>query len=599
MNVSFGLKAGWAQGGSVLAAAVSIGLFSLIKPKVPFTQLEANVCQTVASAAGSMTTAAGLIGPIPALQMLGMRYTVPTIMLWGLSVAYLGVFFAVPLRSHFLLESQLRFPSGTATAETIVSMFADAGRAKEQVTTLLTAASLAALITFTTWVVPWLLKPPVLAAVGLGELAAWGWGLRLDATLVGGGILMGPRVGLSILCGAALSWGCLGPYAQYVGWVVGSPMSMKGGARGLLLWPGVAMMAVDSLTQLALATVCRPKPPQRTGGMGAGAEDATDGAGTPSKPTDGGVKDMSWDSDGTHGGGGGGDHSFSLKGGPTLVGWASIQTRQSLDGGSRGPMAKGHGSQGNQWGGDQQQQQQQQQQRRGKLDDHADVIPGHWWVVGITISGVFTSVVLHSKFGLALWQPLLALPVAGVMSYIAVRCTGETDINPIGPMGKIIQLIFALVAPGAIVTNLMAAAVACGGAGQAGDLMHDFKAGLMMRLSPRKQLIAQLLGIPVGILGAVPTFALFSSVYPLGGEQFPAPAAVAWKAVAEVLTSSANGGGGLPGEAKTMMVGAAMFAVGVRFVEHWGTARGVGWTRWLPSPTSMGIAFIIPPEFST
>jgi hypothetical protein len=53
--------------------------------KVPFTQLEANVCQTVASAAGSMTTAAGLIGPIPALQMLGMRYTVPTIMLWGLS----------------------------------------------------------------------------------------------------------------------------------------------------------------------------------------------------------------------------------------------------------------------------------------------------------------------------------------------------------------------------------------------------------------------------------------------------------------------------------------------------------------------------------
>ena len=45
-----------------------------------------------------------------------------------------------------------------------------------------------------------------------------------------------------------------------------------------------------------------------------------------------------------------------------------------------------------------------------------------------------------------------------VRSYPEVRCTGETDINPIGPMGKIIQLVFALVAPGAIVTNLMAAA---------------------------------------------------------------------------------------------------------------------------------------------
>ena len=83
MNVSFGLKAGWGQGGSVLAAAVSIGLFSAIKPKIPFTQLEANVCQTVASAAGSMTMAAGLIGPIPALHLLGMRYSVWTMMTWG------------------------------------------------------------------------------------------------------------------------------------------------------------------------------------------------------------------------------------------------------------------------------------------------------------------------------------------------------------------------------------------------------------------------------------------------------------------------------------------------------------------------------------
>ena len=105
---------------------------------------------------------------------------------------------------------------------------------------------------------------------------------------------------------------------------------------------------------------------------------------------------------------------------------------------------------------------------------------------------------------MAAWRPLVAVPVAAAMSYIAVRCTGETDINPIGPMGKIIQLVFAFIAPGDAVTNLMAAAVACGGAGQAGDLMHDFKAGAMMRLSPRKQLLAQAIGVPVGILGAVP-----------------------------------------------------------------------------------------------
>ena len=108
--------------------------------------------------------------------------------------------------------------------------------------------------------------------------------------------------------------------------------------------------------------------------------------------------------------------------------------------------------------------------------------------------------------------------------------------------------------------------MACGGAGQAGDLMHDFRAGMMMRLSPRKQLLAQLAGIPIGILGAVPTYALFAATYPIGGEQFPRPAAVAWRAVAEVLTGP--GGGGLPAEAKPLMAAAALFTAWVRTVER-------------------------------
>ena len=192
---------------SVLAAAVSIGLFSAMKPKIPFTQLEANVCQTVASAAGSMTMAAGLIGPIPALHLLGMRYSVWTMMTWGASVAFLGVFFAVPLRRHFLLESQLRFPSGTATAETIRSMFADARRAKSQVGTLIRAAAFAAGTVVLTWCFPRVLRPPVFATLGLASAARWGWGIRIDATLVGGGILMGTRVGASVLVGGVCAWG--------------------------------------------------------------------------------------------------------------------------------------------------------------------------------------------------------------------------------------------------------------------------------------------------------------------------------------------------------------------------------------------------------
>jgi uncharacterized oligopeptide transporter (OPT) family protein len=124
MNVSFGLKTGWSQAGSVLAACISIGLFALIKPKLAFSMEEANVAQTVASAAGSMTMSAGLIGPMPALALLGYEFSYLGLASWSISVAYLGVFLAVPLRDHFLVQHRLKFPSGTATAECIRAAFA-------------------------------------------------------------------------------------------------------------------------------------------------------------------------------------------------------------------------------------------------------------------------------------------------------------------------------------------------------------------------------------------------------------------------------------------------------------------------------------------
>lgn len=443
--------------------------------------------------------------------------------------------------------------------------------------------------------------------------------MRLDATLVGGGVLMGPKVGVSILFGAIVAWGFVGPHAEAMGWVSGDPLSMKGGARGLLLWPGVAAMVVDSLAQLAIATARSNK------GSGGGGG----GRGLPGKGSLGGVGGdgdarVEWDyeyGDGrvAHTGGGnldmddgGGRRAAAASGaistsklaGPTLVGWGGLESgRSSIDDADIGmddarPLVISSTSSSS-----------TTTTAPGVVvaRDHHDVIPAWWWKAGVAAGGACTAIILNRNFDMAPWQPALALPVAGVMSYIAVRCTGETDINPIGPMGKVIQLVFALAAPGEVVTNLMAAAVACGGAGQAGDLMHDFKAGLMMRLSPRKQLIAQLLGIPVGILGAVPAYVLFRDVYPLGGEQFPAPAAVAWKAVAEVLTNRSSGGGGgggiggLPNEAKALMQLAACCTIFVRLVEVFGRdghRKGWAWVRHLPSPTSAGIAFIIPPEFS-
>jgi hypothetical protein len=52
-----------------------------------------------------------------------------------------------------------------------------------------------------------------------------------------------------------------------------------------------------------------------------------------------------------------------------------------------------------------------------------------------------------------------------LVSILAVRALGETDLNPVSGVGKLSQLLFAVVAPGNVISNLVAGAIAegCGG----------------------------------------------------------------------------------------------------------------------------------------
>jgi len=48
----------------------------------------------------------------------------------------------------------------------------------------------------------------------------------------------------------------------------------------------------------------------------------------------------------------------------------------------------------------------------------------------------------------------------------SVRALGETDLNPVGGLGKISQLLFAVIQPGNVVANIIAGGVAEAGAQQ-------------------------------------------------------------------------------------------------------------------------------------
>ena len=495
MNIYLGLRTGWSIGGSLIAAILGYAVFSAIRSKTPYTPLEANITQTAGSAAGSMTSAAGLLAAIPALGMLGVELTWWQLVIWALSVAYLGVFFAVPLRRQMVVEEKLRFPTGTATANTIVAMFSEGGDAEKRARVLVVWAVGAGLFTLASHFVPQLGHPTIEWSF-FGTMAAWGFSVLISPLMAGAGILIGLRVGASLFLGAVVSWGIVGPMVQEAGWVPGPIMSYSDGVRGWLLWPGVAIMVADALTQLALS-------------------------------------------------------------------WRTIL--RTFTGG----------------GGD-----------KGATDRAPDSIPNAWWMGGLAVSTILTTFAAWFVFEIPPLFSLLAIGLSSVLAMIAVRSTGETDINPIGGMGKVTQLVFGGLAPGAMTTNLMAAAITGSGASQAGDMMQDLKTGYLLGASPRGQFKAQLVGIAAGVFFCVPIYMLFDSAYEIGGEEIPAPAAHAWKAMAELLS---KGFDAMPANAIYAVIGGAIFGVVMAVANKLGP-KAV--TRFLPSGLAFGIAFIVPAYYS-
>ncbi len=493
MNIYMGLKIGWSFGGSLIAAILGFGLFMVLGRSL--SVLECNITQTAGSAAGSMASAAGLLAAIPAMHLLGYEIPLPGLFLWSLSIAYLGVFFAVPLRRQMIEIDNLRFPTGTATAETILAMFAKAQEAVDKARALLWAGALAGAFTLVTYFFP-ALEMPAADVFGISALtvaAAWGFRLYVGPMLFGAGILIGPRVGASLALGAILAWGLLGPWVQGNGWAPGDIMSYTDGPRGWLLWPGVAIMVSEALMSLAL-------------------------------------------------------------------GWRTLL--RTFRGGAM----------------------------LGSSESGADRIPTSWWRNGLAVAAVGTTIAAWYLFAIPAHLTIVALVLSFALAAVAVRSTGETDINPVGGMGKVTQLVYGGIAPGSIGTNLMAAAITGAGASQAADMMQDLKTGRLLGASPRGQFIAQLWGIAAGVLFCIPAYLLVTSAYPLGGEQLPAPAAFSWKAMAELLT---QGFGALPPNAAVAVGAGAIFGALLPCLR-----RVPALAPYLPSGLAVGIAFIVQAFFS-
>lgn len=214
-------------------------------------------------------------------------------------------------------------------------------------------------------------------------------------------------------------------------------------------------------------------------------------------------------------------------------------------------------------------------------------VPMKWMVIGLVPISILLIIVQYYAFQIAWWAGLIAIAMSFVLSLVACRATGETDTTPIGAMGKVMQLMFAVIKPGMIAPNLASAGVAANSAAAAADLLTDLKSGYLLGANPRKQFIAQFFGVFFGTLAIVPAwFLMIPNKAVL--ETYALPATRQWEAVARLLTSGLDK---LPESARWAIVIGALIGVGLVIAERLVPSKVKGY---LPSAMGLGLSWIIP-----
>src|SRR5712691_910662 len=98
-NLYVGLKTGFWDGGQITSSILALSLAS-----GHLNRLENNVAQTAACAVGAVPAAAGLLGSLPALQLMGVRVPAWGVAFWGLALSVVGILLAAALRRRLLEE---------------------------------------------------------------------------------------------------------------------------------------------------------------------------------------------------------------------------------------------------------------------------------------------------------------------------------------------------------------------------------------------------------------------------------------------------------------------------------------------------------------
>jgi len=568
-NIYSGLKIGWGFNVSIVAVLLSYGFWNGLHAAGKCKKwgiLENNLNHTAASSAAAVSSA-GLVAPIPALAILtGFVLPWHWLAIWVFSVCMVGIAAAIALRRQMLIEDKLPFAAGMATGETLKEIYAHGAEALARVKVLLTAAGTSIVVKaaqvwmhLETWApgitVP--LKKAVTvgvaaapaagsgsaAAVAVGSgAAAAGTGTSLSAAtlknltfgvdpslmMLGIGSMNGWRTCWSVMFGAVIAWGVIGPIAIDAEWVAAADMAKMKAAGSWynpmlkwLLWPGVAMMVAASLASFAFSwrSILNTFLGHKS------ADPATPAAGAA----------------GTAGG--------------TPETTASAATTTD-------PAAM----------------------------RATDVIGSGGFGTFLVIALVISVALQIYLFKIAWWAASLGVLLSLVLAIVAGRVSGEAGVTPVGAMGKVTQLFFGVVTPGDAAANLMAANVTGGASSQCADLLHDMKTGMIVGASPRLLSYVQICGALAGsLIGSAAYLVLVPDpAKMLMTDEWPAPAVAAWLAVAKIFQQGIQA---MPPMSGWGLAVGALVGVILTLVEKYAPKT---WRPYIPSPASVGLAFVIP-----
>ncbi|KAK6518542.1 hypothetical protein TWF506_005681 [Arthrobotrys conoides] len=218
------------------------------------------------------------------------------------------------------------------------------------------------------------------------------------------------------------------------------------------------------------------------------------------------------------------------------------------------------------------------------------------FVVSLLLTTVLCILTIRYTFPqVPIYLTVVSLGVAFILSVMAARALGQTDLNPVSGISKIAQLFFALIVPkttgSAVLINLVAGAVSEAAGQQAGDILQDLKTSHLLYASPKAQFYGQLVGAAYGAVISSLLYRLYDHVYTIPSKMFEMPAAIVWIDCSRLLY-----GEGLPPYAKEFCI---VFGVVFAVVTAIKSKSKAGWyAGWLPGGIAVAIGMYNTPSFT-